>query len=92
MLVISGIGVTIQEDLVEGQSWTMGVVLLVTVGVVLLGCAGIVRYGHLPIGRTVTGEPGVATLPSRMTLRSMPAKIMKVRERGVSHGILEISC
>ena len=31
--VVSGTGVVIGEDLIEGQSWTIGVVLLVTVGV-----------------------------------------------------------
>ena len=38
LLVVSGTGVIIGEDLIEGHSWTMGVVLLVTVGVGLLGC------------------------------------------------------
>ena len=36
--VISGTGVIIGEDLMEGHSWPMGVVLLVTVGVGLLSC------------------------------------------------------
>ena len=36
--VVSGTGVTIGEDLFEGHSWTMGVVLLVTVGVGLHSC------------------------------------------------------
>ena len=31
------------------------------------------RYGHLPTGRTVSGEPEVAAQPSRMTLRSTRA-------------------
>ena len=56
--VVSGTGVIIGEDLIE--SWTMGVVLLVTVGVVLLSCACIVHNSHLPTGRTVTREPEVA--------------------------------
>ena len=34
--VVSVTGVTIGEDLFEGHSWMMGVVLLVTVGVGLL--------------------------------------------------------
>ena len=38
LLVVSGTGVIIGEDLFEGHSWTMGVVLLVRVGVGLLGC------------------------------------------------------
>ena len=42
LLVVSGTGVIIGEDLIEGQSWTIGVVLLVAVGVVL-GCACIKR-------------------------------------------------
>ena len=63
LLVISGTGVTIGEDLFEGQSWTMGVVLLLTVGVVFLSCAGVVRDKHLPTGRAVTGEPEVAMQP-----------------------------
>ena len=33
LLVVSGSGVTIGEDLFEGYSWTIGVVLLTTVGV-----------------------------------------------------------
>ena len=36
--VVSGTEVIIGEDLIEGQSWTMGVVLLITVGVRLLSC------------------------------------------------------
>ena len=75
LLAISGTGVTIGEYLFEGQSWTMGVVLLRVADI-------IVRYGHLPTGRTVTGEPEVATQPSRMALRSMRAKIINhVRKR-----------
>ena len=72
----------------------MGVVILVAVGVVLLSCAGIVYYRHLPVGRTVTREPVVATHPSRMILRRMRLKsINHVKERrGVSPGISEISC
>ena len=46
--VVSGTEVIIGEDLIEGQSWTMGVVLLVTVGVLLLGCARAVFDPHLP--------------------------------------------
>ena len=46
--VVSGTEVIIGEDLIDGQSWTIGVVLLVTVGVVLLSCACIVCYPHLP--------------------------------------------
>ena len=48
--VVSGTGVIFGEDLIEGQSWTIGVVLLVTVGVVLLSCACIVHDSHLPTG------------------------------------------
>ena len=82
LLVVLGTGVTIEEDLFEGQSWTMRVVLLITVAVVLQSCAGIVHYGHLPTGRTVTREPEVAKQQSRMNLRSMRAKsINHVKER-----------
>ena len=43
LLVVSGTGVIIGEDLFEGHSWTMGVVLLVTVGVGLLSCVCCIR-------------------------------------------------
>ena len=71
---------------------TMGVVLLVTVGVVLLSCAG-VRYGHVPIGRIVTGEPEVANAAkAAMTLRSMRDKIINhVRENVESLTLFWIS-
>ena len=79
---VSGTGVIIGEDLIEGQSWTIGVVLLVTVGVVLLSGACIVHYSHLPTGRTVTREPEVARQPSCMTPRNMRAEIINhVKER-----------
>ena len=42
-LWFSGADVTIGEDLFEGYSWTMGVVLLTTVGVGLLSCVCCVR-------------------------------------------------
>ena len=48
--MVSGIEVIIGEDLTEVQSWTLGVVLLVTVGVVLLCCARPVFDPHLPTG------------------------------------------
>ena len=64
------------EDLIEGQSWTIGVGLLVTFGVVLLSCTCIVHSSHLPTGRIATREPGVARQPSCMTLRSMRAEII----------------
>ena len=43
LLVVSCTGVIIGQDLIEGHSWTMGVVLLVTVGVGLLNCVCCVR-------------------------------------------------
>ena len=46
--VVSGTEVPIGEDLIEGQSWTMGVVLLITVGVVLLSFVFAVVVSHLP--------------------------------------------
>ena len=80
--VVSGTGVIIEEDLIEGQSWTIGVVLLVTAGVVLLSCACFVHYSHLPTVRTVTRKPEVARQPSCMTPRSMRAEIIDhVKER-----------
>ena len=59
--VVSGTGVLIEEDLIEGQSWTMGAVLLVTVGAGLLSCARAVFDPHLPTGNVhVTREPAIA--------------------------------
>ena len=59
--VFSGTGVTIGEDLIVVHSWTMGVVLLVTVGVGLLSCACAVFDPHLPTGNVhVTREAEVA--------------------------------
>ena len=43
LLVVSGTGVTIGENLFEGYSWTMAVVLINTVGVGLLSCVCGVR-------------------------------------------------
>ena len=80
--VVSGTGVIIGEDLIEVHSWTMGVVLLVTVGVGLLRCVCAVFDSHLPSGNVqVTGEPEVARQPKGMTLRSMRTEITKPRER-----------
>ena len=92
--VDSGTGVITGEDLIEGHSWKMGVVLLDTVGVGLLSCVGAVFDLQLPTGNVhVTGEPEVARQPRGMTLRSMRFKIITTRKRrcGVSQGILEIS-
>ena len=76
-LVVSGTGVIIGEDLLEGHSWTMGVVLLVTVGVGLLSCVCAVFDPHLPTGNVhVTREPEVASQPSGMTSRSMRNEII----------------
>ena len=56
--VLSGTEVLIGKDLIEGQTWTMGVVLPVTVGVVLISCACAVVDPHLPTGNVhVTREP-----------------------------------
>ena len=57
LIVVSGTGVVIGEDLSEGHSWMIGVGLLVTVEVVLLSCPCIVHFSYLPTGRTVTIEP-----------------------------------
>ena len=70
--VVSGTEVIIGEDLIEGQSWTMGVVLLVTVGVVLLSCARAVFDPHLPTGNVhVTREPAIAKQWRCMSPRAM---------------------
>ena len=70
--VLSGTEVLIGEDLIEGQTWTMGVVLLVTVGVVLLGCACAVFDPHLPTGNVhVTREPAFAKQWSSVSPRAM---------------------
>ena len=85
--MVSGTGVIIGEDLLEGRSWTMGVVLLVTVGVGLLSCVCAVFDPHLPTGNVhVTREPEVAWQPSGMTLRSTRNEIinhLSVAERDV---------
>ena len=79
--VVSGTQVIIGEDLIEVESWTIGVMLLVTVAVELLGCACIACYPHLPTGN-VTREPEVAKQLSCMSPRSMRADdIDHVKER-----------
>ena len=50
LLVVSGTGLIIWEDLFKGHSWTMGVVVRVTVGVGLLSCVCAVFDLHLPTG------------------------------------------
>ena len=61
LLVISGTEVLIGEELIEGQSWTMGVVLPITVGVVRPSCVFAVVVSHLPTGNEhVTREPAIA--------------------------------
>ena len=70
--VLSGTEVLSGEDLIEGQSWTMGVVLLVTVGVELLSCATALFYPHLPTGNVqVTREPAIARQWKCMSPRAM---------------------
>ena len=56
--VVSGTEVIMGEDLIGGQSWTMGVVLLVTVGVGPFGCACVVCGPHLPTGKCDEGTRG----------------------------------
>ena len=59
--MVSGTEVLIGEDLSEGKSWKLGVVLLITVGVVLLSCVFAVIVSHLPTGNVlVTREPAIA--------------------------------
>ena len=82
LLVFSGTGVTIGEDLIVVYSWTRGVVFLVTVGVGLLSCACAVFDPHLPTENVhVTREPCESRLSTT-----------RKRGCGVSHGLLEISC
>ena len=82
LLVVSGTEVIVGEDLIDGQSWTIGVVLLITVGVVLLSCACIVCYSHLSTGRNLTREPEIAKQQSCMNSKSMRADdIDHVKER-----------
>ena len=60
-----------QEDLIEVQSWTLGVVLPFTVQMVLLSCMFAVIVSHLPNGNVhVTREPVIAKQCS-MSPRSM---------------------
>ena len=62
----------IGEDLIESQSWTMGVVLLITVGAVLLSCACAVFDLHFPTGTLqVTSEPAIAMEWSCTSPRAM---------------------
>ena len=90
LLVVSGTGVLIGEDLIEGQSWTMGVVLLVTVGVVPLSCVFAVFVSHLPTGSVhVTREPAIAKQCS-MSPRAMRDDDLD-HLNVISHGILEVS-
>ena len=52
--VVSGTGVTIGEDLFEGYSWTMGVVLLTTVG--LLSCVCVCCVQPAPVNWICTRD------------------------------------
>ena len=65
--VISGTRLTTGEDLFEGHSWTMSVVLLVTVRVGLLSRVCAVFDPVLPTGN-VTREPEVAKQLSCMVI------------------------
>ena len=86
--MVSGTEVLIGEDLFEGHSWTIGVVLLITIGVGLLCCVSAVLDPHLTTRNVhVTREPEVARKPSGMTLKNMRAKISdhgKERDRSFS--------
>ena len=73
LLVISGTKVITGEDLIEGQTWTIGVVLLVAVGVILLCCTSIVCYSHLSTEGNETREQEVAKQQSYVNLRSVRA-------------------
>ena len=75
--MVSGAGVIIGEDLIEGHSWKMGVVLLDIVGVGLSSCARAVFDPHLTTRKVhVTREPEVARQTRGMTLGSMRIKII----------------
>ena len=51
----------LQYSLIEGQSWTIGVVLLITVGVVLISYVFALFGSHLPTRNVhVTREPAIA--------------------------------
>ena len=49
--MIPGTEELIGDDLLEGPSWTIGVMLLNTSGVGLLSCVSIVFVLHLPTGK-----------------------------------------
>ena len=69
---VSDTEVIMGEDLMEGQSWTMGVVLLVTVGVILPSCARAVFDPDLPTGNVhETREPAIAKQRSCTSRRAM---------------------
>ena len=59
----------LKEDLIEGQSWTMGVVLLITVGVVLLYCVFAVIVSHMPTGNVLV--TAIAKQRGCLILRTM---------------------
>ena len=93
--MVSGTGVITGEDLIEGHSWKMGVVLLDTVGVGLLSCVGAVFDLQLPTGkRPCDRRTRGCTAAKRHDFEKHaiqdhqpPGK----RRCGVSQGILEIS-
>ena len=82
LLVISDTKVITGEDLIEEQTWTIGVVLLVAVGVILLYCTSIVCYSYLSIEGNETREPEVAKQQSCVNLTNIRADdIDHVKER-----------
>ena len=76
--MVLGLGVTIGEELFEGYSWTLGVLLNTTVGVGLLSCVCVLCSTRIcQVGNVhVTREPEDARQPSGMSLRCMRIKII----------------
>ena len=81
LLVVSGAGVITGEDLFVGHSWTMGVVLLVTVGVGLLCCVCCIRSA--PVNWKCTREKRTrgCTAAKRHDLEKHAKRYHQPRER-----------
>ncbi len=87
LLVVSGTGVIIGENLSEGQSWMIGVGLLVTVGVY---CMLFTPANWKKCHKRTRGciSAGLHDFEKFASWNHQPRE----REVGVSHGILESSC
>ena len=73
----SGTGVIIGEHLIDGHSWTMGVVLLVTVGVGTAQLCVLYSIRTCQLGNV----PEVARQPRGITLTSTRTKIINHSKR-----------